>query len=108
MLSESNRETARRWARRLECPVDENANYKNTFWTNRDLIPIPYERRTWTWQGFAGYWVITGNLYYIIRLFYSLIVFKVSIQQHGLPVRVCWRWACRSGRLWESLLECLS
>ncbi|KAH8892196.1 hypothetical protein GQ53DRAFT_864033 [Thozetella sp. PMI_491] len=43
-----------------ECPVDENANYRNTFWCNRDLIPIPPDRRTWTWQGFAGYWVICG------------------------------------------------
>lgn len=60
MLSDSNRETARRWAKRLECPVDENADYENNFWTNRDLIPIPYERRTWTWQGYSGYWVITG------------------------------------------------
>lgn len=48
------------WAKRLECPVDENANYRNTFWCNRDLIPIPEDRRTWTWQGFAGYWVICG------------------------------------------------
>jgi NCS1 family nucleobase:cation symporter-1 len=24
------------------------------------LIPIPEDRRTWTWQGFAGYWIITG------------------------------------------------
>lgn len=48
------------WARRLECPVDEDANYRNTFWCNRDLIPIPEDRRTWTWQGFAGYWVICG------------------------------------------------
>jgi hypothetical protein len=29
-------------------------------WCNRDLIPIPEDRRTWTWQGFAGYWIITG------------------------------------------------
>lgn len=48
------------WAKRLECPVDEHANYRNTFWCNRDLIPIPEDRRTWTWQGFAGYWVICG------------------------------------------------
>ncbi|KAF2087333.1 hypothetical protein K490DRAFT_42127 [Saccharata proteae CBS 121410] len=45
---------------RLECPIDPNANYKNTFWCNRDLIPIPNPRRTWTWQGYAGYWVIAG------------------------------------------------
>lgn len=29
-------------------------------WCNRDLIPIPEDRRTWDWQGFAGYWIITG------------------------------------------------
>ncbi|EPE35347.1 hypothetical protein GLAREA_11046 [Glarea lozoyensis ATCC 20868] len=54
------RERARYWARKLECPVDEDANYENTYWCNRDLIPIPEDRRTWTWQGFAGYWIITG------------------------------------------------
>ncbi|PPJ51903.1 hypothetical protein CBER1_08794 [Cercospora berteroae] len=48
------------WAHRLECPIDPNANYHNTFWCNRDLIPIPSSRRTWTWQGYAGYWVIAG------------------------------------------------
>lgn len=31
-----------------------------TQWCNRDLIPIPEDRRTWTWQGYAGYWIITG------------------------------------------------
>lgn len=51
------------WAKRMECPVDENANYRNTFWCNRDLIPIPEDRRTWTWQGFAGYWVICGYVW---------------------------------------------
>jgi len=60
MLSSQSKERARRWAKNLECPVDENAEYQNTFWCNRDLIPIPYDRRTWTWQGFAGYWIITG------------------------------------------------
>lgn len=60
MLSPQFEDRARRWAKSIECTVDENADYKNTFWCNRDLIPIPYDRRTWTWQGFAGYWVITG------------------------------------------------
>lgn len=59
MLSRRN---ARHWAQRLECPVDSDANYENTFWCNRDLIPIPYDRRTWTWQGYAGYWIISGTV----------------------------------------------
>lgn len=60
MMAGEIKSRASYWAKRLECPVDENANYRNTFWCNRDLIPIPEDRRTWTWQGFAGYWVICG------------------------------------------------
>jgi nucleobase:cation symporter-1, NCS1 family len=60
MVSQETKFRARYWAKRLECPVDENAEYRNTFWCNRDLIPIPEERRTWNWQGFFGYWVICG------------------------------------------------
>ncbi|KAF7510903.1 hypothetical protein GJ744_005733 [Endocarpon pusillum] len=52
--------TSQSWSRRLQCEVDKDANYQNTYWCNRDLIPIPRDRRTWTWQGFAGYWVIGG------------------------------------------------
>lgn len=59
---ENAKSRATSWARRLECPVDANANYRNTVWCNRDLIPIPEDRRTWTWQGFAGYWVICGQV----------------------------------------------
>lgn len=54
------RQAVKSRAERLQCPVDEDAEYENTYWCNRDLIPIPPERRTWTWQGFAGYWVIAG------------------------------------------------
>lgn len=60
MFSEKSKARARFWAKRLECPVDDNANYENTYWCNRDLIPIPEDRRTWVWEGFAGYWIITG------------------------------------------------
>lgn len=49
-------------ARKFECPIDPNANYTNTFWCNRDLIPIPPERRLWTWQGYAGYWIVGGEI----------------------------------------------
>lgn len=64
MAGETNKSRVSYWAKRLECPVDEDANYRNTFWCNRDLIPIPEDRRTWTWQGFAGYWVICGYVHY--------------------------------------------
>lgn len=52
--------TVQHWAAKLECPVDEDADYENTTWCNRDLIPIPEDRRTWIWQGYAGYWIMTG------------------------------------------------
>lgn len=57
---EKSQFTIKHWAHRLECPVDQDAGYHNTFWCNRDLIPIPADRRTWTWQGYAGYWIIAG------------------------------------------------
>ncbi|KAI9731221.1 MAG: hypothetical protein M1834_005414 [Cirrosporium novae-zelandiae] len=60
MLSEESKAKAKYWAKRLECPVDENANYENTYWCNRDLIPIPDDRRTWIWQGFAGLMSVKG------------------------------------------------
>ncbi|KAL8960260.1 MAG: hypothetical protein Q9193_003003 [Seirophora villosa] len=52
--------TGRFWAKRIQCPVDNEAGYENTHWCNRDLIPIPSKRRTWSWQGYVGYWVVAG------------------------------------------------
>lgn len=77
MLSEERRAKIKYWAKRLECPVDEDAglpqhicNSGSSYflchtlisnqWCNRDLIPIPSDRRLLTWQGYAGYWVIAG------------------------------------------------
>lgn len=77
-MSPQTKERLKYWGRKLECPVDDNANYENNYvyndpdygahrdtnykkWCNRDLIPIPDDRRTWTYQGYAGYWIITGE-----------------------------------------------
>lgn len=35
-------------------PIDEDSYYENTTWCNRDLIPIPPERRTWDVWGYFG------------------------------------------------------
>ena len=43
----------RKIAKRLECPTDEDGDYENDRWTNRDLIPIPPDRRTYTVYSFA-------------------------------------------------------
>lgn len=50
----------RKLASSLECPTDNDGTYTNTLYLNRDLIPTPPDRQTWSWQGFAGYWVIAG------------------------------------------------
>ncbi|KAK2745597.1 hypothetical protein FQN55_006087 [Onygenales sp. PD_40] len=51
-----------RLKRAAAVPIDENATYKNTTWCNRDLIPIPPERRTWGVWGYFGYWTsAAGN-----------------------------------------------
>ncbi|KAK5119841.1 hypothetical protein LTR85_007167 [Meristemomyces frigidus] len=60
MVAQEKSEKVKYWAKRLECPVDEDAGYHNTFWCNRDLIPIPPDRQTWNWQGYAGYWIVAG------------------------------------------------
>ncbi|CDK25867.1 unnamed protein product [Kuraishia capsulata CBS 1993] len=48
------------WAERLEVPSDEGRNYKVDQWCNRDLIPIPKERRTYTTMSYFGYWTVSG------------------------------------------------
>lgn len=48
------------WKKRLEVPKDDNAFYENDSLTNRDIIPIPPERRTWSAIAYATYWVIEG------------------------------------------------
>lgn len=50
----------KRWITRLEVPKDEKAFYKNDSLTNRDIIPIPLERRTWSALAYATYWIIEG------------------------------------------------
>ncbi|KAG7894258.1 hypothetical protein KL905_000547 [Ogataea polymorpha] len=41
-------------------PKDENSEYDNDRWTNRDLIPIPKDRQTWTAMSYFGYWAVAG------------------------------------------------
>lgn len=51
------------WAavkKKLEVPKDENAFYENDSLTNRDIIPIPPDRRTWSALAYATYWIIEG------------------------------------------------
>ncbi|KAH3662172.1 hypothetical protein OGAPHI_005420 [Ogataea philodendri] len=44
----------------LAVPKDEDSEYENDRWTNRDLIPIPKDRQTWTSLSYFGYWAVAG------------------------------------------------
>jgi hypothetical protein len=51
--------------------IDVSSAYRLK-WCNRDLIPIPEDRRLWTWQGFAGYWIITGTSFQPFQIILEL------------------------------------
>lgn len=46
---------------KLALDVPDGATYENTVWTNRDLVPIPADRRTWNAWGYIGYWTVGGS-----------------------------------------------
>ncbi|KAL5338230.1 permease for cytosine/purines, uracil, thiamine, allantoin-domain-containing protein [Aspergillus crustosus] len=66
---------------RLECPVDEDAEYENTTWCNRDLIPIPPERRTYGVWSYFGYWTVSGSCISAWSTGSTLLSFGLSPQQ---------------------------
>ncbi|GME83523.1 unnamed protein product [Ambrosiozyma monospora] len=45
---------------KIEVPKDKDAFYSNDSLTNRDIIPIPSDRRTWTPFSYATYWIVEG------------------------------------------------
>ncbi|OAT01637.1 NCS1 allantoate transporter [Blastomyces dermatitidis ER-3] len=62
-------------------PIDENAHYENGTWCNRDLIPIPPERRTWGVWGYFGYWTVSGSCIFAWTIGSTLLAFGLSPQQ---------------------------
>ncbi|KAL2849704.1 permease for cytosine/purines, uracil, thiamine, allantoin-domain-containing protein [Aspergillus pseudodeflectus] len=66
---------------RLQCPVDEDADYENTTWCNRDLIPIPPERRTYGVWSYFGYWTVSGSCISAWSTGSTLLSFGLSPQQ---------------------------
>ncbi|KAF7970275.1 hypothetical protein HWV62_24464 [Athelia sp. TMB] len=67
--------------KRLECPVDEDATYKNDRWTNRDLIPIPPQRRTYKIWSYFIYWCISGSNVSAYTTGSSLLAYGLNAQQ---------------------------
>ncbi|XP_014553221.1 hypothetical protein COCVIDRAFT_65020, partial [Bipolaris victoriae FI3] len=45
----------------LRLKGNESKHEQTDAWSNRDLIPLPPERRTWGWFNFFGFWSI-GSL----------------------------------------------
>jgi NCS1 family nucleobase:cation symporter-1 len=39
---------------------DDEKHEQTDAWSNRDLIPLPPERRTWGWFNFFGFWAIAS------------------------------------------------
>ncbi|KAJ5303140.1 hypothetical protein N7476_009939 [Penicillium atrosanguineum] len=66
---------------RLQCPVDEDAQYENTTWCNRDLIPIPPARRTYGVWSYFGYWTVSGSCISAWSTGSTLLAFGLSPQQ---------------------------
>ncbi|KIW50610.1 hypothetical protein, variant [Exophiala xenobiotica] len=66
---------------RLQVPKDENSYYENTRWCNRDLIPMPAERRTWGIWGYFGYWTVSGSCISAWSTGSTLLAFGLSPQQ---------------------------
>ncbi|KAJ3544058.1 hypothetical protein NM208_g3251 [Fusarium decemcellulare] len=70
-----------RYKRKLECPKDDEANYDNTQWCNRDLIPIPTERQTYGQWSYVGYWTVSGSCVSAWTTGSTLLEFGLSPQQ---------------------------
>ncbi|EHY61019.1 Transporter aclS [Exophiala dermatitidis] len=66
---------------RLQVPKDENSYYENTTWCNRDLIPMPRERRTWGIWGYFGYWTVSGSCISAWSTGSTLLAFGLSPQE---------------------------
>ncbi|KAI1628212.1 NCS1 family nucleobase:cation symporter-1 [Exophiala viscosa] len=66
---------------RLQVPKDEDSYYTNTTWCNRDLIPMPVDRRTWGIWGYFGYWTVSGSCISAWSTGSTLLAFGLSPQQ---------------------------
>ncbi|KAI0734021.1 permease for cytosine/purines, uracil, thiamine, allantoin-domain-containing protein [Fomitopsis betulina] len=65
----------------FEVPIDANAGYKNDHWTNRDLIPMPSERRTYAIWSYFVYWCISGMCISAYTTGSTLLSYGLTAQQ---------------------------
>lgn len=45
---------------RIRLKGDDTKHEQTNAWSNRDLIPLPSERRTWGWINYFGFWAIAS------------------------------------------------
>ncbi|OAA55789.1 Permease, cytosine/purines, uracil, thiamine, allantoin [Niveomyces insectorum RCEF 264] len=72
------------WAglkKKLEVPKEKDAYFENTTWCNRDLIPMPPERRTYDVWSYFGYWTVSGSCISAWSTGSTLLAFGLSPQQ---------------------------
>lgn len=46
--------------RALRVKGDQAKHEQTDAWCNRDLIPLPPDRRTWGWFNYFGFWAISS------------------------------------------------
>ncbi|KII84969.1 hypothetical protein PLICRDRAFT_45826 [Plicaturopsis crispa FD-325 SS-3] len=66
---------------RLEVPIDQDAEYRNDTYCNRDLIPIPPARRTYKIWSFVVYWIVSGACISAYSTGSSLLAYGLNAQQ---------------------------
>ncbi|KAI9834235.1 MAG: hypothetical protein M1819_003073 [Sarea resinae] len=84
----ARRERLAYWAKRLEVPIDPDARYVNDVWCNRDLIPIPEDRRTWGIWGYCGYWTVSGSCVSAWTIGATMLSYGLNAQQAMICVTV--------------------
>ncbi|KAF9260965.1 hypothetical protein L218DRAFT_1079024 [Marasmius fiardii PR-910] len=75
------RSTFRQILKHIEVPIDQDAHYKNDHWTNRDLIPMPPERRTYKIWSYFIYWCISGMCISAYTTGSTLLAYGLTPQQ---------------------------
>ncbi|KAJ7264760.1 permease for cytosine/purines, uracil, thiamine, allantoin-domain-containing protein [Mycena rebaudengoi] len=65
----------------IEVPIDANADYKNDHYTNRDLIPTPANRRTYSISSYFIYWCISGMCISAYTVGSTLLAYGLSAPQ---------------------------
>ncbi|KAJ7830148.1 permease for cytosine/purines, uracil, thiamine, allantoin-domain-containing protein [Mycena olivaceomarginata] len=71
----------RRLLKYIEVPIDANADYKNDHYTNRDLIPTPADRRTYSISSYVIYWCISGMCISAYTVGSTLLAYGLSAPQ---------------------------